>query len=70
MLGLTVGTASRELDRMVQRIAVEADAPISEIITENEKLLAEAQPNLGNEVRVLRAIRHIIIQDVVKQLAP
>jgi serine/threonine-protein kinase HipA len=70
MLGLTKDTATRELNRIVQRIAPEADALITAISAENEQLPAQGRPSLGHEMRVLRAIRHIVIDGMVKQLAP
>jgi serine/threonine-protein kinase HipA len=70
MLGLTAETAKRELDRMVQRIVPAADELMAEIEYENANLSADVHPYLAGELRVLRAIRHIIIQEMVMKLRP
>jgi serine/threonine-protein kinase HipA len=68
MLGLTEATARRELDRMVQGIVPEADKLIAAIGAENAALPEAVRAALGGEMRVLRAIRHIIIQEMVNRL--
>jgi serine/threonine-protein kinase HipA len=68
MLGLTEATARRELDRMVQGIVPEADKLIAAIGAENAALPEAVRAALGGEMRVLRAIRHIIIQEMVSKL--
>lgn len=68
LLGLKEATAKRELDRMVQGILPEADRLIATIAAENAQLPEAARPVLGGEMRVLRAIRHVIIEDMVKKL--
>lgn len=70
MLGLKEATARRELDRMVLGIAPEADKLIAAIIAENAQLPDAVRPVLGGEIRVLRAIRHIIIHEMVMKLKP
>jgi serine/threonine-protein kinase HipA len=69
-LGLKEATATRELDRMVQRIVPAADELIAAITAENDQLPAELRPTLGGEMHVLRTIRHIIIEEMVKKLRP
>jgi serine/threonine-protein kinase HipA len=70
MLGLNQATARRELDRMVPGIVPEADKLIAAIAAENAQLPESVRPALGGEMRVLRAIRHIIIEEMVKKLKP
>ncbi len=69
-LGLKKDTATRELDRTVQRIVPAADALLAAIEAENGQLPAEVRPFLAGKMRVLRAIRHIIIHEMVKKLKP
>ena len=69
-LGLKEATARRELDRMVQGLIMEANKLIDAIAAENAQLPAAVRPALGGEMRVLRAIRHIIIEEMVKKLEP
>lgn len=56
MLGLTEGTATRELDRMVQGILPAADELITAIEAENAQFQAEMHGIFAGETRVLRAI--------------
>lgn len=69
-LGLKEDTATRELDRTVQRILPAADALMAAIEAENGQLPAEARPAVAGEMRVLRAIRHIILHEMVQKLTP
>jgi serine/threonine-protein kinase HipA len=55
---------------MVQRIVPAADELIAAITAENDQLPAELRPTLGGEMHVLRTIRHIIIEEMVKKLRP
>jgi serine/threonine-protein kinase HipA len=70
-LGLTRSTALRQVDDLLRRIPVEADALLDEVSVENGAILA-ARPELaatfGGEMRCLRAIRHVVIQEMVARL--
>lgn len=74
-LGLAASTAKRELDFFVKAIPQEADKLIADIEAHNEKDLA-ASPNpeaarahLGGELRMLGAVRHIVLAEMARQLA-
>jgi serine/threonine-protein kinase HipA len=69
-LGLGRATAVRELDRMVGAIEGKAEALMAEIDAENAVAPEEAHAYFGGEVRLLRAIRHIIIAQMVAKLQP
>lgn len=70
ILGLNQATARRELDRMVRGFIAEADKLIAAIAAENAQLPNAVRPALGGEMRVLRAIRHVVIEEMVKKLKP
>ena len=70
ILGLSEETATRELDRMVREIAPAADEIIAGIENENRQFSDDIRPFLAGEMRLLRAIRHIIIAEMAKQLDP
>ena len=75
MLGLAEGTAKRELDRLLKAIPPEADKCIAEIETEFERDIATSpdpdatRAPIAAERHVLRAIRHIVLTDMLKQIA-
>lgn len=74
-LGLADRTATRELDRLVHAVPVEADKLIVEIAARAESEIAAcpepeaARRHLAGELRLLRAARHIIMADMCRQLA-
>lgn len=75
-LGLAGATAARELDRMLKGAPVQADGLIAEIEADAAKAL-QASPDpeaarayLGGELRLLRAIRHGVLEDMRRQLSP
>lgn len=70
MLGLAEETAKRELDRMTQHILPAADRLLDAIEVDNAALPPQLQPGLARERQVLRAIRHIILQEMATKLAP
>lgn len=67
-LGLRKETVVRELDRLVTRISPAADALYAEIEAENAALPESAKPYLAGELRVLLAIRHIVIHEMAGRL--
>jgi serine/threonine-protein kinase HipA len=70
-LGLTRATALRQIDDLLRRIPVEADAQLAEVERENAALLVTRPGlavNFGGEMRCLRAIRHAVIGEMTKRL--
>lgn len=67
-LGLTRVTAVRQIDELLRHIPTQADELMNEIVIENKAIVAE-RPTLGatlaGEVHLLRAIRHIVIQEML-----
>ncbi|MBP1207198.1 serine/threonine-protein kinase HipA [Duganella sp. 1411] len=75
-LGLARGTAARELDRLLGALPAAADKLMVEIEAEI-RAQAERCPDPGaagahiaGELRLLRAIRHVVLNDMCAQLAP
>jgi serine/threonine-protein kinase HipA len=74
-LGLAQATAQRELDRLVKELPVLADRLSQEISeTTEQEIAASPDPQaartfIGGEMRLLRAIRHIVLPQMVRQLA-
>ncbi|MBU9360445.1 HipA domain-containing protein [Burkholderia multivorans] len=72
-LGLTRATAQRHLDTLVAQIPAHADALLAEVARDNDAM-RDARPELtatlGGEMHLLRAIRHIVIQEMVERLRP
>ena len=74
VLGLSQDTATRQLDRVLKIFLGEADALISRIEAETERsVAASANPriagaNRGREIRLLNAIRHIVLGEMVARL--
>jgi serine/threonine-protein kinase HipA len=75
ILGLAEATSVRELDRLVRMVPAEADPLIAQIEGALEKEMAAspapetARTYIGGEMRMLRAARHIVLADMVRQLA-
>ncbi|WP_454688596.1 HipA domain-containing protein [Achromobacter aloeverae] len=71
-LGLATATAQRELDKMISDIPVQADRLLKEIEIEYPALLAaspdpdQAALHQAGELRLLRAIRHVILPDTLQ----
>lgn len=74
-LGLARGTAVRELDRLLIALPGAADKLIDEIEsairaqTDRSPDPAAASVHIAGELRLLRAIRHIVLKDMCAQLA-
>ncbi|MCA3187491.1 MULTISPECIES: HipA domain-containing protein [unclassified Cupriavidus] len=70
VLGLTRQTATRQLDEMIRLLPAQADALLAATIGENVAM-AEDRPELratfAAEVRLLRAIRHVVIEETVSR---
>jgi serine/threonine-protein kinase HipA len=69
-LGLRKETVTRELDQLVNRIRPTADELCAEIQRENEAYPTQVKAAFANELRVLRTIRHIIIEEMATKLQP
>lgn len=73
-LKLAEATAVRELDRLVKAVPAEADRLITQIEATAEADTAaspdpaSARQYLAGELRLLRAVRHVVIADMVKAL--
>lgn len=72
-LGLAKATAARLLDFQLERIEAAAQNLYEEIQAENKELIS-TQPHLGptftGEARCLRAVRHLVIQEMSRKLSP
>lgn len=70
-LTLSKGTATRLLDKLLQRIVPETEALYAEVEAENARLIAE-KPELGitltGESRCLRTILHTVVKEMVRQI--
>lgn len=64
-LGLSKGTATRELDKMLRTLPEHADRLIAAI---EASYPAQATNYQAGELRLLRAIRHVIVQDTLQRL--
>ena len=74
-MGLAATTAKRELDLFIKAVPLQADKLIADIEAHNEKEVAAspdadlARAHIGGEMRMLRAVRHIVLADMARQLA-
>ena len=64
-LGLAKGTATRELDKMLKILPEHADRLITAI---EASYPAQAINYQAGELRLLRAIRHVIVQETLQHL--
>lgn len=73
-LGLAEATAQRELERLLRAVPAAADRLIAEIAAQSPADVAAspdpaaAQAHLAGEMHLLRAIRHIVLADMLRQL--
>jgi len=74
-LGLSIATATREIDSLIRSIATEADKLLDEIEGNREELMANSPDPAAtrmyqaSEMRILRAIRHVVLADMMRQLS-
>jgi serine/threonine-protein kinase HipA len=71
-LGLTRATAARQINELLQQIPAEATALLAQFEQETEALAGERpdlRATLGGELQLLRAIRHIVIQEMVDRVS-
>jgi serine/threonine-protein kinase HipA len=67
-LGVPASIAARELDAMCAQILPRMDQVIAHIAEENGATPQEAKAYHAGELRLLRAIRHVVIQDMVERI--
>lgn len=65
VLGLARATAERELDRMLKGLPAAVSKVMGTIETQNLQLPEPARVFLAGEMRLLRAVQHIIVPDMV-----
>jgi serine/threonine-protein kinase HipA len=68
-LGLPAPICEREIDSIASRIGPELDTIIASVEQDNAQLPTTARQYLGGELRLLRAIRHIIVAQMVQKIA-
>ena len=68
-LGLSADMAQREIGAMAARIGPELDALITTIAQENQSLPDNTRNFQDGELRLLRAIRHVIVADMLQRVA-
>jgi serine/threonine-protein kinase HipA len=69
LIGVRPQVAQRELEELCRKIGPAMEKIIDDIETKNKALPAETKPYTGGEMRLLRAIRHVVIEDMVKRVA-
>ena len=67
-LGLSQAASERVLQRMLNSVLAQADAAIADIERDNAALPPALGHVLAGEMRLLRAIRHVVVQDMVARL--
>ena len=68
-LGLPAAVTTREISSMTSRIGPELDAIIASVEVENTRLPEHTRVYHGGELRLLRAIRHVIIGQMLQRLS-
>jgi serine/threonine-protein kinase HipA len=68
-LGLTSQICLREIVAITANITKELDDIITEIESENTQLPDTTRIYQGGELRLLRAIRHVVLEDMLKRIA-
>ena len=74
-LGLNEATATRTLDNLIRSISTEADKLITAIADSRESVIADSPDTektrafVAGELQMLRAMRHVVIADMTRQLA-
>ena len=69
-LGMPVTACDRMIDRMVKLLPVELDALLAEVDAENAAMPKLTAADRAQEGLVLRAIRHIVVNDMLKRITP
>jgi serine/threonine-protein kinase HipA len=68
ILGLTAQISHREIDSIVTRIGPELDVIIASVEHENAQMPANTRQYHGGELRLLRAIRHVIVAQMLQRI--
>lgn len=68
IIGVPPSAAHRELQRARSAVGPKLDAILKTIEDENAAMPSEASVHHGGEMRLLRAIRHVIVRDMVDRL--
>jgi serine/threonine-protein kinase HipA len=69
ILGLPAQICEREIDSITSRIGPELDTIIAAVELDNAELPFSARQYLGGELRLLRAIRHIVVAQMLQKIA-
>ena len=70
-LGLTRATAARQVQDLLRRLPDQAESLLNEVVQENAAMLRarpELAATLARRLQCLRAIRHIVIHEIVARL--
>lgn len=67
-LGLSENICQREVGKMTERALSEMDDIIARITQENSSAPKEAAAYHAGEMRLLRAIRHIVMSEMVQKM--
>ena len=68
-LGLPAQICEREIDSITTRVGPELDTIIASVEHDNAQLPADTRQYLGGELRLLRAIRHIIVAQMLQKIS-
>ena len=68
-LGLPLRTSERELDRMLEALPLALESLVQEIEHQNKEYPEAVRVFLGGELRVVRAIQHIVVPSMRQRLA-
>ncbi|HEY7804687.1 MAG TPA: hypothetical protein VIC30_09690, partial [Orrella sp.] len=69
-LGIDQAIADREIDTLVRKLSSELDAVISDIEVKNPSLPGAGGLRQASDLRLLSAIKHIVIKDMLKRIEP
>lgn len=71
-LGMARETAARNIDQLLATVPVQADILLAQVEAENRELITRnpvLNAPLGGEYRLLLAIRHVVIRDMVERIS-
>jgi serine/threonine-protein kinase HipA len=69
VLGLPAQICEREIDSITSRISPDLDTIIASVELDNAQMPANTRQYLGGELRLLRAIRHIIVAQMLQKIS-
>jgi serine/threonine-protein kinase HipA len=70
VLGLTVSVANRELNRQISKLTTAIEKLTATIARENHKVPPAAQVYMAGEMRLIQAITHIVVPQMLGQVMP